>query len=107
METRSIQSLIDEIKQRERGELRTALMNYGKKVDDSYEYKFGSECPVIVAYCGDEPCDVVILSVRMDKKGCLIIIGEEKLDRTYSFELDPDNIFAGQLQYVTSEIVAK
>ena len=107
METRSIQSLIDEIKQRERSELRTALMSHGKKVDNGYEYKFGPECQIIAAYSGDEPCDVVILSVRMDRKGHLIIIGEEKLDRTYSFELDPDNIFAGQLQYVTSEIVAK
>ena len=107
MKTISIQSLIDEIKQRERGELRTALINHGKKVDDGFEYKFGLECPIIAAYIDDEPCDVVILSVQMDKKGVLTFIGEKKLDRTFSFELYPDNIFAGQLQYVTSEIVAK
>ena len=107
METKSIQSLLDEIKRRERDELRTALINHGKKVDDGYEYTFGPECPIIAAYSGDDPCDVVILSVRMDKKGILTITGEEKLDRTYSFELDLDNIFAGHLSFVTSEIVAK
>ena len=107
METKSIQSLLDEIKSRERDELRAALINHGKKVDDGYEYTFGPEYPIIAAYSGDEPCDVVILSVRMDKKGILTIMGEEKLDRTYSFKLDSDNIFAGQLSFVTSEIVAK
>ena len=101
---RTIQSLIDEIKSRERGELRTALITYGKKVDNGFEYTFGPDYPVIAAYCGEEPADVVVLSAKMDKNGCLTIIGEEKLDRTFSFELDVDNIFAGQLGFVISEI---
>ena len=105
--TSSIYESVQDIKRRERDELCAALINHGKKVDDGYEYTFSPECPIIAAYNGDEPCDVVILSVRMDKKGILTIVGEEKLDRTYSFELDPDNIFAGQLSFVTSEIVAK
>lgn len=107
METKNIQSLLDEIRSIERSELRGSLIRNGKKTDTGYEYKFGPECPIIAAYNGDEPCDVVILSVRMDKYGLLTIIGEEKLDRTCSFELDPDNIFAGQLSFVTSEIAAK
>ena len=104
---KTIQQLIDEVRSIERAELREALIRKGKKTKKGFEYKFGPECPIIAAYNGDEPCDVVILSVRMDKKGILTITGEEKLDRTYSFELDPDNIFAGQLSFVTSEIVAK
>ena len=105
--TSSIYDSVQDIKRRERHELRKALLSHGNEVDDGYEYTFGPECPIIAAYNGDEPCDVVILSVRMDRKGILTIIGEEKLDRTYSFELDPDNIFAGQMEFVTSEIVVK
>ena len=103
-EERSIQSLLDEVRQREQEELRTAVMYHGKKEKDGWTYRFKDECPIIAAYIGDEPADVVILSVRMDKEGHLTIIGEEKLDRTISFELDPDNIFAGQLRYVTGGI---
>ena len=103
-EERSIQSLLYEVRQREQEELRTAVMHHGRKEKEGYEYKFGPECPIIAAYIGDEPADVVILSVRMDKEGHLTIIGEEKLDRTISFELDPDKIFAGQLRYVTGGI---
>lgn len=102
---KTIKQMIDEVKSRERVELRDAIINKGKRVDGGFEYHFEEECPIIAAYCGDEPADVVILSVRMDKEGNLTIKGEEKLDRMNKFEVDLDNIFAGQLEFVIGNIV--
>lgn len=100
----AIYKLVQNIKELERHALREALRKHGQQVDGGDEHHFEGECPIVAAYSGDEPCDVVILAVKMDKEGYLTILAEEKLDRTYTFELDPDNIFAGQLEYVTSEI---
>ena len=82
------------------------LRQYGESVDDGYEWHFEGECPIIAAYDYDEPCDVVILAVRVDKDGKLTIIGDEKNDRGNEHEIDVDEIFAGHLSFVTSEIRA-
>ena len=71
---------------------------------DPYEWHFEGECPIVAAYDYDEPCDVVILSVRANKDGGLTIIGDEKNDRGNEHEIEADDIFAGHMDFITSEI---
>ena len=100
----SIYDSIKAIKRREKQELADALRKHGSKVDDGYEFHFEDECPIIGAYDYEEPCDVVILSACIDKDGYLKLIGDEKNDRGNPHSIDPDDVFAGQLEYVTSSL---
>lgn len=100
----SIYDSVKAIKRREQQELADALRKHGSKVYDGYEYHFEDECPIIGAYDYEEPCDVVILSARVDKDGYIKLIGDEKNDRGNPHSIDPDDVFAGQLEYVTSSI---
>ena len=100
----SIYDSVKAIKRREQQELADALRKHGSKVDDGYEFHFEEECPIIGAYDYEEPCDVVILSARIDKDGYLKLIGDEKNDRGNPHSIDPDDVFAGQLEYVTSSL---
>ena len=100
----SIYDSVKEVKNREQEELAAALRLYGEKVDNGYEWHFEGECPIVAAYDYDEPCDVVILSVRVDKDGYFTIIGDEKNDRGNEHEIEIDEVFAGHLEYLTSEI---
>ena len=59
---------------------------------------------IVAAYDYDEPCDVVILSVRVNRYGKLTIIGDEKNDRGNEHEIEVDDIFCGHLDYLISEI---
>ena len=100
----SIYDSVQEVKHREQEELAAALKLRGEKVDDGYEWHFEGECPIVAAYDYDEPCDVVILSVRVDNDGYFTIIGDEKNDRGNEHEIDVDEIFCGHLDYLISEI---
>ena len=100
----SIHESVQEVKHREQVELSNALRLRGKQVDDGYEWHFEGECPIVAAYDYDEPCDVVILSVRANKDGGLTIIGDEKNDRGNEHEIEADDIFAGHMDFITSEI---
>ena len=100
----TIYDSVQEVKHREQEELATALRLYGEKVDDGYEWHFEGECPIVAAYDYDEPCDVVILSVRVDKDGKFTIIGDEKNDRGNEHEIEADYIFAGHIDFIISEI---
>lgn len=100
----TIYDSVQDIKCREQEELADVLRHFGTRVDDGYEYHFEGECPIIAAYDYDEPCDVVILSVRVDDDGYISLVGDEKNDRGNPHSLDVDEIFAGQLEYVTSSI---
>ena len=100
----SIYDSVQEVKHREQEELAAALKLHGEKVDDGYEWHFEGECPIVAAYDYDEPCDVVILSVRVDNDGYFTIIGDEKNDRGNEHEIDVDEIFAGHLDFIISEI---
>ena len=100
----SIHESVQEVKHREQVELSNALRLHGKQVDDGYEWHFEGECPIVAAYDYDEPCDVVILSVRVDKDGYFTIIGDEKNDRGNEHEIDVDEIFAGHLDFLIPEI---
>ena len=100
----SIYDSVQEVKHREQEELAAALKLHGEKVDDGYEWHFDGECPIVAAYDYDEPCDVVILSVRVDKDGYFTIIGDEKKDRGNEHEIDIDEIFAGHIDFIIAEI---
>lgn len=100
----SIYDSVQEVKKREQEELAEALRRYGKKEDDGFEIHFEGECPIVAAYNYDEPCDVVILSVRVDNEGYLTIIGDEKNDRGNEHEIEADDIFAGHIDFIISEI---
>ena len=100
----SIYDSVQEVKHREQEALAEALRLRGDKVGDGYEWHFEGECPIVAAYDYDEPCDVVILSVRVDKDGDLTIIGDEKNDRGNEHEIDVDEIFAGHIDFIISEI---
>ena len=102
----SVYDSVKEVKHREQVELAIKLRLHGEKVDDGYEWHFEGECPIIAAYDYDEPGDVVILAVRVNKDGKLTIIGDEKNDRGNEHEIDADDIFAGQMDFITSEIGA-
>ncbi len=103
----SIYDSVQEVKNREQDELRQTLRLYGDKVDGGYEYHFEGECPIIAAYDWDEPCDVVILAVKVDEDGDITLIGDEKNDRGNEHEIEVDEVFAGHLDFVTSSIGGK
>lgn len=100
----SVYDSVQEVKHREQVELTNAFRLHGKQVDDGHEWHFEGECPIIAAYDYGEPCDVVILSVRVNRYGKLTIIGDEKNDRGNEHEIKADDIFAGQMSFITSEI---
>ena len=77
----TIYDSVKDIKRREQQELADALRKYGSKVDDAYEFYFEDECPIIGTYDYEEPCDVVVLSARVDKDGYIKLIGDVKNDR--------------------------
>lgn len=95
---------VQEVKHREQEELAAKLRLRGEKVDDGNEWHFEGECPIVAAYNYDEPCDVVILSVRVNKDGNLTIIGDEKNDRGNEHEIEADDIFAGHLDFIIADI---
>ena len=100
----SVYDSVQEVKHREQVELTNALRLHGKLVNDGHEWHFEGECPIVAAYDYDEPCDMVILSVRANKEGGLTIIGDEKNDRGNEHEIEADDIFAGHMDFITSEI---
>ena len=100
----SIYDSVQEVKHREQEELANALQRHGEKVDEGYEWHFEGDCPIVAAYDYDEPCDVVILAVRMDKDGDMTFIGDEKNDRGSEHEIKVDDIFAGHIDFIISEI---
>ena len=100
----SIYDSVQEVKHREQEELAEALRLHGEKVDDGYEWHFEGECPIVAAYDYDEPCDVVILAVKVDNDGYFTIIGDEKNDRGNEHEIEIDDIFAGHVEYISSAI---
>ena len=100
----SIYDSVQEVKHREQEELAAALHLHGEKVDDGYEWHFEGECPIVAAYDWEEPCDVVVLSAKVDTDGNITLIVDEKNGRGNEHELDPDEVFAGHLDFVNSSI---
>lgn len=76
---------------------RNAMRNHGEKVDDGYELHFEDDEPIIAGYLFDEPCDIIIKAVKVDKDGYLTILGEDKQDRSEVHEIDEDEFFAKEI----------
>ena len=97
----SVYDSVEEIKKREREELIAALQQYGEKVNDGFVYRFEYDYPIIASYDGDEPCDIVIYTVRADQYNRITLIGDDKNYMGNKHEIDADEVFAGHLEYVT------
>lgn len=104
LKDRYIYDEVDYIKRREQEELTKAVRTHGKKVDGGFEVHFDENEPIIAGYLYDEPCDIVIKTVKVNEQGHLTILGEDKQDRGCALEIDINDFFAGQLDYVISEV---
>ncbi len=91
---------------REQDELKAALRKYGTEVDGGFEVHFEGEQPIVAGYLFDEPRDIVIDAARLDADGNLSLLGEDKEVRDGQYDIEPSDIFGGQLDYVTSSIGA-
>ena len=97
---------VQELKKEEREALRDALRKHGKKVDNGWEVHFEENNPIVAGYDWDEPCDIIIRAARVSKEGFLTIIGDWKSDLGNEHEIDPEEIFAGQIEYIIERITA-
>lgn len=98
--------MLQELKRYERSLLKQVIRLYGKKTESGYKYEFDvttSNAPSIVAY--DRALQVWhhnVISIEIDNNDNLIINGviadEDADDEVH--ELDLDDIFVGQLEYI-------
>lgn len=102
----NIDKRIEEIKRHERIALRDAMYQHGKLLKDgSRVYRWEEpDAPIIAGYIGDDPCDIVIKSVKVSKHGNISLRGVMKNDPYDEYGIKPEEIFAGHLQFVTSNI---
>ena len=100
----SIYDSVQEVKHLEQQELVEKLHRYGKHEEDYFEWHFEGECPIVAAYDYEEPCDVVILAAKVDEDGDITLIGDEKNDRGNEHEIDIDEVFAGQVDFISAAI---
>ena len=94
------------LQHREQDELKAALRKYGTEVDGGFEVHFEGEQPIVAGYLFDEPRDIVIDAARLDSDGNLSLLREDKEVRDGQYDIEPSDIFGGQLDYVTSSIGA-
>ncbi len=101
----TILHLVNLVKRKEQEALKRAIKYSGDAVKGGYVYKFAKdEQPIIAAYVIDEPCDVVVTKVRLSKQDNLLIEGEVKNDRGCTYIIEPSDIFAGQMDFITGQI---
>ena len=104
MKTSSIYEQIKTVKHREQTELIAALRQHGEQQDGGYEIHFEAEYPIVAGYLFDDPTDIIIMAARVDDKGFLSLIGEDKECRGEQYNIQPDELFAGQMDYITSSV---
>lgn len=105
--SRYIYNKVQSIKKEEQDVLRQTLLNYGKKEEGQRIYRFSNDtAPIVAGYLFDNPCDIVIKKVAVDEDGSnLEIIGEDKEVRGQEHVINPDDIFAGHIDFITDEIL--
>lgn len=98
---------VQAIKKEEQDILKQTLLRYGKKEEGQRVYRFSDDtAPIVAGYLFDNPCDIVIKKVAIDEDGSnLEIIGEDKEARGQEHVIDPYDIFAGHLDFITDEIL--
>lgn len=113
----TIHDAVENIKRREQVELAEAVRKFGKKTPKGYEFRFKENSPIIAAYSNDEPCDIIVLAVMLEEyelpdckdivKTKFTLLATEKGSGFQPKEYMPDEAFAGQLEYVTSDLIAQ
>ena len=102
--TPTVYEAVRQIKAREQQELAEVLKQYGTPTSTGCEYRFEDESPIVASYINDEPCDLVVLAVWLDGNALSIYGMEKNCGFSPRFH-DPNEVFAGHLDCVTSEIV--
>ncbi len=102
----TVHGQLQALQHREQDELKAALRKYGMEVDGGFEVHFEGEQPIVAGYLFDEPRDIVIDAARLDADGNLLLLGEDKEVRDGQYDIEPSDVFGGQLDYVTSSIGA-
>ena len=102
-----IYNKVQAIKKEEQDVLKQTLLNHGKEEGGQRIYKFSDEnAPIVAGYLFDDPCDIIIKQVAIDEDGNnLEIIGEDKEARGQELVVNPDDIFAGHMDFITDEIL--
>ena len=102
-----IYNKVQAIKKKEQDVLKQTLLNYGKEEEGQRIYRFSDDtAPIVAGYLFDDPCDIVIKKVAIDEDGSnLEIIGEDKEARGQELVVNPDDIFAGHIDFITDEII--
>ena len=102
-----IYNKVQAIKKEEQDVLKQTLLNYGKEEEGQRVYRFSDDtAPIVAGYLFDNPCDIVIKKVTIDENGNnLKIIGEDKEARGQELVVNPDDIFAGHIDFITDEIL--
>lgn len=102
---KSIYDMVQDVKRIEQEELLTAMKLHGTKTENGLEYHFEDDNPIIACYGDEDPFDAVIMSVKA-KGHSITLVVEDKNNRYDKYEIDVDNVFAGQLEFVSAEIYA-
>lgn len=105
--SRYIYNKVQAIKKEEQDVLKQTLLNYGKEEEGQKVYRFSDDtAPIVAGYLFDNPCDIIIKQVAIDEDGSnLEIIGEDKETRGQELVINPDDIFAGHIDFITDEIL--
>lgn len=105
--SRYIYNKVQAIKKEEQDVLKQTLFNYGKEEKGKRTYRFYDDtAPIVAGYLFDNPCDIVIKKVTIDENGNnLKIIGEDKEAIGQELVVNPDDIFAGHIDFITDEIL--
>ena len=106
IEDLSVEKAYKKVKEREKTELKAKVSKYGKlNADGDKEYVFRDNPPIIAGYLLDEPYDITVNSVILSEEKYLTLVGRDKDGYLEEQNIDPNDIFKGQLIYVTGEIV--
>lgn len=102
----SIHQQTKALQSREQEELRAAIRQHGKRVENGYEVHFKEDVPVVAGYINYDPRDIAITEVKVDDDGHLTLFGEDNEYRIGDpYKIEPYDIFGGQLEYVTSYVI--
>ena len=102
----NIDNWVKNIKSKEQESLQHALYKHGELLENTYRYTFKeNEEPLIASYFHDEPTDIVVLQVEKRKGFPPRLLATDKEGYCEPELISCDEVFAGQLQYVTSYII--
>lgn len=104
MKCSNFYEIVKQVKRHEQEELTKALKAWGGAFD--FEQHPDTDPPIIAVNmdnCEPEPQDVYVNSAAVDENGYITLKCTGKLDGQ-DYEVEPDDVFAGHLEYVISYI---